>query len=163
MQFEEKWIFQVKFGRCVRLSGFEFEVNLSEFKFEVKFGSRVYIAELKNFIQFPETIIIIVFMHSTVTYLFSIGLSDIRYYLYHFIYFRSRLNQNFLIIIFCLQFQELMAYGISNILCSTVNCYVSTASLSRSIVQESVGGRTQVRWLYDDENTGEAWMYIWHE
>jgi solute carrier family 26 protein len=40
--------------------------------------------------------------------------------------------------------QELMAYGITNICSSFLNCFVSTASLSRSIVQETVGGKTQV-------------------
>jgi len=40
--------------------------------------------------------------------------------------------------------QELLAYGIANVTCSMLNCYVSTASLSRSLVQESSGGKTQV-------------------
>jgi len=43
--------------------------------------------------------------------------------------------------------QELIAYGIANAGCSTLNCYVSTASLSRSLVQEAAGGRTQVAGL----------------
>lgn len=45
---------------------------------------------------------------------------------------------------FVSQFQELMAYGVSNAVCSMLNCYVSSASLSRSLVQESAGGKTQV-------------------
>ncbi|ESO05350.1 hypothetical protein HELRODRAFT_119893, partial [Helobdella robusta] len=43
--------------------------------------------------------------------------------------------------------QELIAYGISNIVCCNLNSYVSTASLSRSLVQESTGGKTQVAGL----------------
>lgn len=40
--------------------------------------------------------------------------------------------------------QELMAYGVTNTVCSMLNCYVSSASLSRSLVQEAAGGKTQV-------------------
>lgn len=37
-----------------------------------------------------------------------------------------------------------MAYGITNFVSSIFNAYMSTASLSRSVVQEVVGGKTQV-------------------
>ena len=40
--------------------------------------------------------------------------------------------------------QELLAYGLSNSISSMFNSFVSAASLSRSIVQETSGGRTQV-------------------
>ena len=40
--------------------------------------------------------------------------------------------------------QELIAYGVTNSVSSCFNCYVSAASLSRSLVQESTGGKTQV-------------------
>ena len=40
--------------------------------------------------------------------------------------------------------QELVAYGVCNSVASMFNCYVSAASLSRSLVQEGVGGQTQV-------------------
>lgn len=43
--------------------------------------------------------------------------------------------------------QELKAYGIVNILGSILNCYISTASLSRSVLQEAVGGKTQIAGL----------------
>lgn len=43
--------------------------------------------------------------------------------------------------------QELKAYGITNFVCSILNCYVGTASLSRSVLQEAAGGRTQVAGL----------------
>ena len=44
-------------------------------------------------------------------------------------------------------FQELVAYGICNATASIFNCYVAASSLSRSLVQEGVGGKTQVREL----------------
>ena len=40
--------------------------------------------------------------------------------------------------------QELMSYGITNIGGSFLNCFTSAASLSRSLIQEGVGGKTQV-------------------
>ena len=40
--------------------------------------------------------------------------------------------------------QELVAYGLTNLLTSFLNCFVNVASLSRSLVQEGVGGKTQV-------------------
>jgi len=40
--------------------------------------------------------------------------------------------------------QELLAYGICNTVSSMFNSFVSTASLSRSVIQEISGGRTQV-------------------
>ncbi|CAL8367971.1 unnamed protein product [Lota lota] len=40
--------------------------------------------------------------------------------------------------------QELVALGLSNMLGAFFQCYVVTASLSRSLVQESAGGKTQV-------------------
>jgi len=45
--------------------------------------------------------------------------------------------------IVCLS-QELLAYGLSNSISSMFNSFVSAASLSRSIVQETSGGKTQV-------------------
>lgn len=47
-----------------------------------------------------------------------------------------------------LVWQEFIAYGITNIGSSFFSCYISAASLSRSLVQEAVGGRTQVRWSF---------------
>ena len=44
--------------------------------------------------------------------------------------------------------QELLAYGVTNMVCAPLNCYVGTASLSRSYVQYSAGGKTQVNWDY---------------
>ncbi|XP_064632130.1 prestin-like isoform X3 [Lineus longissimus] len=43
--------------------------------------------------------------------------------------------------------QELIAHGGSNIISSFFLCYVSAASLSRSLVQESMGGKTQIAGL----------------
>ena len=43
--------------------------------------------------------------------------------------------------------QELMAYGATNIISSMLNSFVSAASLSRSLVQETVGGKTQIAGL----------------
>lgn len=43
--------------------------------------------------------------------------------------------------------QELLAYGLSNIFGSMFNCFTSAASLSRSLVQERVGGVTQLTGL----------------
>ncbi|CAL8276589.1 unnamed protein product [Boreogadus saida] len=40
--------------------------------------------------------------------------------------------------------QELVALGLSNVFGAFFQCYVVTASLSRSLVQESAGGKTQV-------------------
>lgn len=42
-------------------------------------------------------------------------------------------------------FQELIAYGAGNIFGSFFSCYPYAASVSRSSVQESAGGRTQVQ------------------
>lgn len=42
-------------------------------------------------------------------------------------------------------FQELVALGLSNSVGSFFQCYAVTASLSRSLVQESTGGKTQVK------------------
>ncbi|XP_059150479.1 prestin-like [Physella acuta] len=43
--------------------------------------------------------------------------------------------------------QELLAYGICNIVPSFFSSFVSTVSMSRSLVQEEVGGKTQVTGL----------------
>ncbi|XP_055881917.1 prestin-like isoform X4 [Biomphalaria glabrata] len=43
--------------------------------------------------------------------------------------------------------QELLAYGSCNIVSSFFSAFVSAASLSRSLIQEDVGGRTQVTGL----------------
>ncbi|XP_074646669.1 prestin-like isoform X2 [Tubulanus polymorphus] len=40
--------------------------------------------------------------------------------------------------------QELLAHGGVNILGSLFNCFVSSASLSRSLIQDSMGGKTQI-------------------
>lgn len=42
-------------------------------------------------------------------------------------------------------FQELMALGLGNIVGGFFQCYSVTASLSRTLVQESTGGQTQVK------------------
>ncbi|XP_067683915.1 prestin-like isoform X1 [Haliotis asinina] len=44
--------------------------------------------------------------------------------------------------------QELLAYGIVNIFSSFFSSFCASASLSRSLVQEGVGGRTQVAGLF---------------
>ena len=41
--------------------------------------------------------------------------------------------------------QEFIAYGVTNMGSSFFSCYTSAASLSRSLIQEAVGGKTQVR------------------
>ncbi|XP_030400712.1 pendrin [Gopherus evgoodei] len=40
--------------------------------------------------------------------------------------------------------QELIAYGISNVFAGAFSCFVATTALSRTAVQESTGGKTQV-------------------
>ncbi|KAG2459957.1 S26A4 protein, partial [Polypterus senegalus] len=40
--------------------------------------------------------------------------------------------------------QELIAFGISNIFSGAFSCFIATTSLSRTAVQESTGGKTQV-------------------
>ncbi|CAF0827107.1 unnamed protein product [Adineta steineri] len=40
--------------------------------------------------------------------------------------------------------QELLAYGISNVVSSFFQCYPSTSALSRSVVLEGIGGKTQL-------------------
>ena len=40
--------------------------------------------------------------------------------------------------------QEIFAYGTSNVFSSFFSCFSSAASLSRSCVQENIGGKTQV-------------------
>jgi len=40
--------------------------------------------------------------------------------------------------------QELIAYGMSNVVGSFFSCFMAAASLSRSLVQDGVGGQTQV-------------------
>lgn len=52
------------------------------------------------------------------------------------------MNINLLFLFFT--FQELIAVGLSNTIGSFFQCYAVTASLSRSLVQESTGGNTQV-------------------
>lgn len=44
-----------------------------------------------------------------------------------------------------LSFQELVALGLSNTIGGFFHCYSVTSSLSRSLVQESTGGKTQVK------------------
>ncbi|XP_066522944.1 pendrin-like [Hoplias malabaricus] len=43
--------------------------------------------------------------------------------------------------------QELMAFGISNIFCGSFSGFVATTALSRTAIQESTGGKTQVAGL----------------
>jgi MFS superfamily sulfate permease-like transporter len=43
--------------------------------------------------------------------------------------------------------QELLAHGITNFVCSNFKCYMMSVSLSRSLVQESLGGVTQIAGL----------------
>lgn len=45
--------------------------------------------------------------------------------------------------------QELFAYGIVNITCSFFSSFVASASLSRSLVQDNVGGKTQVTFFWN--------------
>ena len=40
--------------------------------------------------------------------------------------------------------QELFAYGMSNVISSLFQCYPSSASLSRSVMQDNAGGQTQL-------------------
>ncbi|XP_053575152.1 pendrin-like [Bombina bombina] len=40
--------------------------------------------------------------------------------------------------------QEFIAFGISNILCGSFSCFVASTALSRTAVQESTGGKTQI-------------------
>ena len=40
--------------------------------------------------------------------------------------------------------QEFIAYGVSNVVGSFFSCFMSAASLSRSLIQEGLGGKTQV-------------------
>ncbi|RNA37156.1 solute carrier family 26 member 6-like, partial [Brachionus plicatilis] len=44
--------------------------------------------------------------------------------------------------------QELLAYGTSNVFGSFFSCFVSAGSLSRSLVQNNVGGKTQLASLF---------------
>lgn len=41
-------------------------------------------------------------------------------------------------------FQEFIAFGFSNIFSGAFSCFVATTALSRTAVQESTGGKTQV-------------------
>lgn len=41
-------------------------------------------------------------------------------------------------------FQEFIAFGLSNIFSGAFSCFVATTALSRTAVQESTGGKTQV-------------------
>lgn len=41
-------------------------------------------------------------------------------------------------------FQEFIAFGVSNIFSGAFSCFVATTALSRTAVQESTGGKTQV-------------------
>ncbi|ELU06319.1 hypothetical protein CAPTEDRAFT_122476 [Capitella teleta] len=43
--------------------------------------------------------------------------------------------------------QELLAHGITNFVCSNFKCYMMSVSLSRSLVQETLGGVTQIAGL----------------
>lgn len=49
--------------------------------------------------------------------------------------------------LFFLYCQELVALGLSNAVGGFFQCYSVTASLSRTLVQESTGGKTQVNTL----------------
>jgi MFS superfamily sulfate permease-like transporter len=48
------------------------------------------------------------------------------------------------VLLFISHQQELIAYGAGNIFGSFFSCYPYAASVSRSSVQESAGGKTQV-------------------
>ena len=43
--------------------------------------------------------------------------------------------------------QEMIGLGICNFVGSIFNCFTSAASLSRSLVQENTGGKTQVSYI----------------
>ena len=53
-------------------------------------------------------------------------------------------QNNKYILYWCIIFQELIAYGISTVFSSFLSSAAPSASLSRSLVQERVGGKTQV-------------------
>lgn len=42
--------------------------------------------------------------------------------------------------------QELIAFGVSNMFGATFKSFAASTALSRTAVQESSGGKTQVRW-----------------
>ena len=46
-----------------------------------------------------------------------------------------------------ISFQELIAHGLSNVVGSNFLCYTMSVSLSRSMVQESAGGKSQLTGL----------------
>lgn len=52
-------------------------------------------------------------------------------------------------VIFHLSLQELVALGLSNSIGGFFQCYSVTSSMSRSLVQESTGGKTQV--IYNEK------------
>ena len=43
--------------------------------------------------------------------------------------------------------QELLAYGVSNLVCSFFSCFPSGASLPRSTLQDNAGAKTQVYYI----------------
>ena len=47
-------------------------------------------------------------------------------------------------IILCVYVQEFLAHGFTNIVGSFFSCFVSSGSLSRSVIQDVTGGNTQV-------------------
>ncbi|NXL94798.1 S26A4 protein, partial [Alectura lathami] len=53
-------------------------------------------------------------------------------------------NQNLYLQHHPITFQEFIAFGISNIFSAAFSCFVATTALSRTAVQESTGGKTQV-------------------
>lgn len=53
--------------------------------------------------------------------------------------------------------QELIAFGVSNIFGASFKAFAASTSLSRSAVQESTGGKTQVKWAVVLINIYSSW------
>lgn len=54
-------------------------------------------------------------------------------------------SQDFgLIFLLCFFFQEMVGYGAGSVFASIFSGYITAASVARSSVQESAGGKTQV-------------------
>ena len=47
----------------------------------------------------------------------------------------------------CVCVQEFLAHGFTNIVGSFFSCFVSSGSLSRSVIQDVTGGNTQVLYI----------------
>lgn len=54
--------------------------------------------------------------------------------------------------------QELIAFGVSNIFGASFRCFAASTALSRTAVQESSGGKTQVRQPTSPFTTSAFWV-----